>query len=145
MTQNKTLSTGILVPDSANEAVRVNIMNLDLADNQSVTVEVLNWGFDPFGSQVTSNLTPMLVTPSSPITTGPGTQQSFIVLLPGPPLRNSRFASRRPTMAAEASSIGMPHLPAVTMAEPSSYRHQVPHQAGGSGWRKAPCRSNGLA
>lgn len=84
MLQNKTLSTGILVPDSFNEVVRVNIANLELGNSQTVTVEVLDWGIDTFGWLATSDPIPVLVQPSSPITIGPDSQQSFLARLREP-------------------------------------------------------------
>jgi hypothetical protein len=77
MAQSKTLSTGILAPDSQLDGVRIDVVNLNPTLSQTVTVEVFGWGVDP----VSSNPSPVLVNPSSPTAISPNTHQSFTASL----------------------------------------------------------------
>lgn len=77
MAQSKILSTGVMVRDPASFNAHVDIVNVDPALSQTVSVEILDWGVD----QVWNNPTPVPVNPSSPVTIGPRTHQSFISLI----------------------------------------------------------------
>ena len=51
MAQSKTLSTGILAPDSQLDGVRIDVVNLNPTLSQTVTVAVFGWGVDPVMSE----------------------------------------------------------------------------------------------
>jgi hypothetical protein len=73
----KVRSTGVLVKDPASFNAHVDIMNIDPALSQTVTVAIFDWGVD----QQWSNPTPVPVSPPGPVTIGPHTHQSFIALI----------------------------------------------------------------